>query len=98
MEYASVPVIVICCYIFAEIYKTAFRKKKDQAFKIIPVLTSAFGGLIAVTMFLTVPESIPSASNVWVALEIGLISGAGSTGGNQMIKQLFGKKTKKDGN
>lgn len=39
----------------------------------------------------TNPEIILNANNVWVALGIGIVSGASSTGANQIIKQFFKK-------
>ena len=39
----------------------------------------------------TNPEIILNANNVWVALGIGIVSGASSTGANQIIKQVFKK-------
>ena len=34
---------------------------------------------------------ILDAHNVWVALDVGIVSGASSTGANQIIKQVFSK-------
>lgn len=91
MDYMSVPIIVVCCYIIGEIYKFIFVKKQE-AYKLIPVILSITGGLIGIIIYLTNPEMIFNATNVWVALGIGIVSGASSTGANQIIKQLFGKK------
>ena len=38
---------------------------------------------------------ILEASNIWIALGIGIVSGASATGTNQIIKQLF-KNTKEE--
>lgn len=34
---------------------------------------------------------ILDAHNVWIALGVGIVSGASSTGANQIIKQVFSK-------
>lgn len=91
MDYMSVPIIIICCYLFGEIYKFIFQKKQE-VYKLIPVILSILGGLIGVIIYLTNPEIIFDASNVWTALGIGFVSGASATGTNQIIKQLFKNK------
>lgn len=91
MDYMSVPIIVVCCYIVGEIYKFIFVNKQ-KAYKLIPILLALLGGLMGILIYLTNPEMIFNAANVWVALGIGIVSGASSTGANQIIKQLFGKK------
>ena len=89
MDIAYVPVIVICCYVIGEIYKLIFRKV-DGANKFIPVVTTTAGGLLAVLIYFTAPELV-EAENIYEALIIGFVSGASSTGTNQIIKQLFHK-------
>lgn len=91
MDYMSVPIIVVCCYIIGEIYKFIFVKKQD-AYKLIPIILSIIGGLIGIIIYLTNPEMIFNATNIWVALGTGIVSGASSTGANQIIKQLCRKK------
>lgn len=91
MSYLSVPIIVLCCYLVGEIYKFIFEKKQ-KAYKLIPIILSALGGIIGIVIYLANPEMIFNASNIWIALQIGIVSGASSTGANQIIKQLFGKK------
>ncbi|MCH5180969.1 MAG: phage holin family protein [Erysipelotrichales bacterium] len=91
MEFVGVPVIVVCCYIFGEIYK-ALLKKHKEAYKYIPVFLSVIGGLLGILIHLTTPNSIFNADNIWIALGIGIVSGASSTGANQIIKQLFKKE------
>ena len=90
MEFSSVPIIVLCCYIIGEIYKIAFKNKKES-YKLIPLILSIFGGIIGIVIFYTNPEMILDAHNVWVALGVGIVSGASSTGANQIIKQVFSK-------
>lgn len=90
MEFSSVPIIVLCCYIIGEIYKIVFKNKKES-YKLIPLTLSIFGGIIGIVIFYTNPEMILDAHNVWVALGVGIVSGASSTGANQIIKQVFSK-------
>lgn len=90
MEFSSVPIIVLCCYIIGEIYKIVFKNKKES-YKLIPLILSIFGGIIGIVIFYTNPEMILDAHNVWVALGVGIVSGASSTGANQIIKQVFSK-------
>ena len=47
------------------------------------------GGLLGVVIYFTNPEMIFNAENIWIALGVGIVSGASSTGANQIIKQLF---------
>lgn len=58
----------------------------------IPIFTSTIGGILGMVMFFTCPEII-FADNGWVALGIGIVSGASATGTNQIIKQLFIKSS-----
>lgn len=95
MKFTSVPIIVVCCYIIGEIYKVLF-KNKQEAYKLIPILVAILGGLLGVLIYLTSPEMILNADNVWVALGIGIVSGASSTGTNQIVKQLFSKNDKEE--
>ena len=90
MEVVSVPVILIVCYVFAEIFKVIF-KGKEKLFKLIQMLVSILGGILGIIIFLTNPELILNATNIWNALLVGIISGASSTTTNQIVKQLFKK-------
>lgn len=92
MDFASVPIIVVCCYMAAELYKQIF-KKKQEAYRFIPVLTAICGGILGVVIFYTNPEMILNAQSVWIALGVGIVSGVSATGTNQIIKQLFGDKS-----
>lgn len=97
MEFTSIPIIVLCCYIIGELYKVIF-KKKQEAYRLIPLLLSLIGGLLGILIFYTNPEMILGTKNVWMALGIGLVSGASSTGANQIIKQIFKKAETNDDN
>lgn len=94
MEFSSVPIIVVCCYLMGEIYKVVF-KKRPKTYKLIPVLVSISGGVLGILIYLTNKEMIMNASNAWIALGIGIISGASSTGTNQVVKQLLSKEKDK---
>ena len=74
-----------------EIYKVIF-KRKDELFKLIPIIVTITGGLLAILIYLTNKEIIFNADNIWIALEIGLVSGASATTTNQIIKQVFKSK------
>ena len=50
MEFSSVPIIVLCCYIIGEIYKIVFKNKKEW-YKLIPLILSIFGGIIGIVIF-----------------------------------------------
>ena len=91
MDYMSVPVIVVCCYIVGEIFKFLFKSRKET-YKLIPILVSILGGILGILIYLTAPEIIFNAKNIWVALGIGVVSGASSTGANQAIKQILKDK------
>lgn len=95
MEFTSIPIIVIICYIIGEIYKVLFKNKQDL-YKLIPIILACFGGLLGILIFLTNPEILLNVSNVWTALGIGMVSGVSSTGTNQIIKQIFIKNKEGD--
>ena len=90
MDFTSVPIIVVCCYIVGEIYKAVF-KNNSEAYKLIPVLVATVGGVLGVLIYITTPELIFNVDNIWVALGVGIISGFSSTGANQVVKQLLSK-------
>ena len=94
MVCANVPIIVICCYLIGEIYKTIF-KRRPEAYKLIPIILPIIGGIIGIVIYLTNPEEIFNAPNFWEALLIGIISGSSATGANQIIKQLKGEENGK---
>ena len=90
MSYEGIPLIILICYIFGEIYKVIFKKNK-QIYKLIPLLVSLLGGLLGVILYKNEPSMILEANNSYVALLLGIISGASSTGANQIVKQVFMK-------
>ena len=90
MEYVTVPIIVVCCYIVGEIYKVVFKKNK-AAYKLIPIILALVGACFALIIYFTNKEVLFNAKNIYVALMIGIASGVSATGTNQIIKQLFKK-------
>ena len=90
MDFTSIPIIVLCCYIIGEIYKVLF-KNKQEAYKLIPILVAILGGVLGVLIYFTAPEMLFNAENFWIALGIGIVSGFSSTGANQVVKQLLTK-------
>lgn len=91
MEFTCVPIIIIICYMVGEIYKVIF-KSKEELFKLIPIIVTITGGLLAILIYLTNKEIIFDADNIWIALQIGLVSGASATTTNQIVKQVFKSK------
>ena len=83
MEFTSIPIIVIICYLIGEIYKL---------YKLIPILNALLGGVLGVLIYFTNKEILLNGSNIWTALGIGIVSGVSSTGTNQIIKQIFNNK------
>ena len=94
MELTSIPIILVTCYLFGEIFKIAFKNKRDL-FKLIPVFVTLLGGAIAILIFYTGRE-ILNVSNVYNAILIGFTSGASATGTNQIVKQLFKSTTEEN--
>ena len=74
-----------------EIYKVIF-KSKEELFKLIPIIVTITGGLLAILIYLTNKEIIFDADNIWIALQIGLVSGASATTTNQIVKKIFIKE------
>ena len=91
MDFTSIPIIVLCCYIIGEFYKVLF-KNKQEAYKLIPILVAIVGGVLGVLIYFTAPEMLFNAENFWIALAIGIVSSFSSTGANQVVKQLIGGK------
>ena len=86
MDYSSLPIIVILCYLICEIYKILFKEKQEK-YKYIPLLSSVCGGLLGILIYYTDKQIIFNVNSVWIALSIGIVSGASSTGANQIINK-----------
>lgn len=87
MDFNGIPVVVLLCYLIGEIIKVLFKNKEDL-YKLIPIFVTLFGGLIGVLMFYVDPDFLKLES-VISSFEIGLISGAASTGMHQIVKQIY---------
>ena len=94
MEFTSIPVIVLLCYLIGEIYKVLF-KSKEELNKLIPIIVSLIGGCVGILIYLT-DKDFMKVSSIYDALLIGLVSGSASTGTNQIIKNVFKTKEKDD--
>lgn len=90
MEISSVPIIIVVCYMLAEVFKIVFKNKKEL-YKLIPILVSCVGGIFGILIYISNPKMIFYANNIWSTMLIGITSGASSTTTNQIIKQLFKK-------
>jgi hypothetical protein len=88
MNFTSIPIIVLCCYIIGELFKSIFKNNKET-YKLIPILMACIGGGLGILIYYSNPEIILNADNVWTALGIGIVSGLSSTGTNQILKQTF---------
>lgn len=95
MNFTSIPIIVLCTYLVAEVYKFMFRNKKEW-YELIPVISSLFGAILGLIIYYTNKELMLYADSAWTALGIGIVSGASATGANQIIKQLFKKKEEEE--
>lgn len=91
MEYVSVPVITIICYLIGEFFKLVILKKKSK-YKFIPVIVGVAGGILALIIYFISPDLLLNTSNPFLAFAIGIISGLASTGGNQVLKQILKKE------
>lgn len=49
------------------------------------------GGILGILIYLTNPEIIFKAENIWIAIVVGIASGESATGTNQIIKQILNK-------
>ena len=78
-------------YLVGEIFKKViFRKKKR--YKYIPIVVGVFGGVLGIVIYKISPEIQLKINNEYEAIMIGIISGLGSTGSNEIIKQIKGKE------
>lgn len=94
MDLIGIPIITVLCYIFGELMKLLLLNNKDKK-KVIPLILSLIGGALGILIYFTEPSMI-QVSNVYDAMLIGILSGLGATGTNQIIKQLFIKEVKEN--
>lgn len=84
MEVVSVPVIAAIVYGIMTVYKNLFTAEKWR--RLIPLWSAVLGVILGVVAYYVAPEIIV-ADNILTAIEIGLFSGLGATGINQIYKQ-----------
>ncbi|MDE6584041.1 MAG: phage holin family protein [Anaeroplasmataceae bacterium] len=94
MEYVGIPVISLICYLIGEFFKLVILKKKTR-YKYIPLIVGVAGGCLGLILYFTFPEMCLCASNPFIAVGVGIVSGIASTGGNELIMQFI--KNKKEG-
>ena len=94
MEIVSIPVITIICYLIGDFFKLVVLKKKKR-FKYIPVIVGGIGGALGLIIYFVSPELLFNATNPFVAVAIGIVSGLASTGGNELVKQILKKEEDK---
>jgi hypothetical protein len=87
MEIICVPVIVAIVYVLVEAYKKWLAKGREKWLNVIPVIAVILGGVLGAVFFYVAPQLIV-ATNIWVALVVGVCSGLSATGTNQIFKQL----------
>lgn len=92
MDFTSVtPAIVICVYVLVELLKT-FVLKTDKNRSFIPLFAIIGGICIALCIYKFYPEGNPY-DNLVEAFASGGLSGAASTGCNQIYKQYQNYKS-----
>lgn len=84
MEAVSVPVIAAIVYGIMAVYKNLLTAEKWR--RLIPLWSAVLGVIFGVVAYYVAPEIIV-ADNILTAIEIGLFSGLGATGINQIYKQ-----------
>lgn len=82
---AGVAAITVICYLIGQMVKAT---KLDN--KWIPIIVGLSGAILGVVGMYTMPEF--PAADVLGAIAVGIISGLGSTGANQIIKQMGAKE------
>lgn len=86
---SSSLLIVILCYLLAEVYKAFICKTKNSmGRKLLPVFCSLLGGLIATIIYYIDPWFLTGDARYLSVLTTGLLSGLASTGIHQIINQL----------
>ena len=88
----GISIILIICYLIGEVIK---KISKDKLNHYIPLILMLLGGVLGILIYVTNKELMIGVCNIYEALIIGLIGGSGSTGTNQIIKQLLKIKEEK---
>lgn len=84
MEIVSIPAVVTIVYAIIEVYKAVFNSEKAK--RVIPIVAGVLGTALGVVAFFACPAIVPT-DNVFLAAVMGLFSGLGAVGVNQIYKQ-----------
>ncbi len=90
MEYFSIPVITILCYLAGEFFKLVVLRKKKR-YKYIPLIVGGIGGALGLLIYYVSPELLLNITTPFMAIAIGIVSGLASTGTNELVKQILKK-------
>lgn len=84
MEIVSIPVVATVVYAIIEVYKAVFKSEKAK--RVIPIVAGVFGAILGIVAFFACHAIVPT-DNVFLAAVMGLFSGLGAVGVNQIYKQ-----------
>lgn len=90
MEIVSIPAVATVVYAIIEAYKAVFKSEKAK--RVIPIVAGVLGAILGIVAFFACPAIVPT-DNAFLAAVMGLFSGLGAVGVNQICKQAT-----KDGN
>ncbi|MBR2891697.1 MAG: hypothetical protein IKC22_04895 [Bacilli bacterium] len=88
MKRELIPIILLICYVIGETYKLIFSKNREL-FNLLPIILTAIGGILSIIMYVINNYNAFYIADFLQALQIGMISGASSTGVNQIIKKII---------
>ena len=88
MNQELIPIILLICYVIGETYKLIFSKN-TELFNLLPIILTAIGGILSIIMYVINNYNAFYIADFLQALQIGMISGASSTGVNQIIKKII---------
>jgi hypothetical protein len=86
LDFVTVPIIVAIVYVSTIALKKSVNYNETML-RFVPLIAALLGSSLGIIAFFATPEIVP-ASNVWVAILIGLASGLAATGTNQVFKQI----------
>ena len=84
MEIVSIPVVATVVYAIIEVYKAVFKSEKAK--RVIPIVAGVLGAILGIVAFFACPAIVPT-DNAFLAAVMGLFSGLGAVGVNQIYKQ-----------
>ena len=84
MEIVSIPVVATVVYAIIEVYKAVFKSEKAK--RVIPIVAGVLGAILGIVAFFACPAIVPT-DNAFLAAIMGLFSGLGAVGVNQIYKQ-----------